>query len=142
LEIQIEPTPADHPWQLQNPSRGKPFRQGDCCGFILNTLDGRLFFPGDTRLMEEHLCQRDICFLALDVSICPYHLGHTAAIRLANIYQDALLVPLHYGTYDAPDKEAHLGDPADVFVHVVNAEQRVHILAPGEVLRISNAAKL
>jgi len=79
--IIIDATPADHPWQLQDPARyGKPFRPGDCCGYILNTPDGRIFFPGDTRIMEEHLSIKDINVLALDVSVCAYHLNHPAAI--------------------------------------------------------------
>lgn len=138
--ILVEPTPADHPWQLQDPPRGgKPFRPGDCCGFICNTPDGRMLFPGDTRLMEEHLKIRDIHLLALDVSVCAYHLGHVSAALLANTLSDALLVPLHYGTYDAPGKGAHMGDPADVFAQVTGAEQRAHILAPGEPLRMKHA---
>lgn len=137
--IVVEPTPADHPWQLQDPPRGgKPFRPEDCCGFILNTPDGRLFFPGDTRLMEEHLKIRDIHLLALDVSVCAYHLGHVSAALLANTLSEALLVPLHYGTYHAPGKGAHMGDPADVFAKVEGAEQRARILAPGEPLRIKH----
>ena len=34
-QVVVEVTPADHPWQLQDPAKcGKPFRKGDCCGFI------------------------------------------------------------------------------------------------------------
>jgi Predicted Zn-dependent hydrolases of the beta-lactamase fold len=134
---QVDVTPADHPWQLIAPERaGKPFRAGDCCGFVLDTPDGRLFFPGDTRLMEEHLRIADIQLLALDVSICPYHLGHAAAVLLANSMPNALILPMHYGTYDAPDKGAHLGDPADVFPHIHGADERAKILAPGECVRL------
>ena len=141
--IRVEPTPADHPWQLIAPERaGKPFRAGDCCGFVLNTPDGRLLFPGDTRLMEEHLRIPDVQFLALDVSICPYHLGHTAAVMLANAMPEAVIVPMHYGTYDAPDKGAHLGDPADVFPHIEGEERRAVALAPGECVCLKNGRRI
>lgn len=142
VAITIEVTPADHPWQLQDPKRcGKPFRSGDCCGFILTTPDGRFFFPGDTRLMEEHLYIKDIDVLALDVSLCAYHLNHPGAIVLANSLPDALLIPIHYGTYDAPNKAAHCGDPADVFVHVTNAEKRARILAPGQPIILKDRSE-
>ena len=141
--IEVEVTPADHPWQLQDPPRGgKPFRREDCCGFILNTLDGRLFFPGDTRLMEEHLRIRNIQLLALDVSICDYHLRHKSAALLANTLSEALLIPMHWGTYDAPDKPAHLGDPADLFRYVNDAGRRTRTLAPGECVRLREGREI
>lgn len=134
-DVIIEVTPADHPWQLQDPKRcGKPYRMGDCCGFIVTTPDARCFFPGDTRLMEEHLNIQDIDVLALDVSLDPYHLNHPSAIVLANSMSQALLIPIHYGTYDAPDKAAHCGDPKDVFDKVEHGDKRSRILAPGELL--------
>jgi L-ascorbate metabolism protein UlaG (beta-lactamase superfamily) len=143
MDIVIEPTPADHPWQLKDPLRaGRPYRMGDCCGYIVNTTDGRLFFPGDTRLMEEHLCIRDIQALALDVSLCEYHLGHTSAVLLANTLKEALLIPQHYGTYDAPDKAAHVGDPLDVFPHILDSDRRGRMLAPGEAVKLYKGKEL
>jgi L-ascorbate metabolism protein UlaG (beta-lactamase superfamily) len=137
-DILVEITPADHPWQLKNPFHGEhPYRMGDCCGYIFNTADGRLFFPGDTRLMEDHLRIRDIQLLALDVSLCEYHLGHTSAVLLANTLEEAVLIPQHYGTYDAPGKAAHVGDPSDVFQHIRNSDRRGKILAPGECIRLN-----
>lgn len=135
--ITLEITPADHPWQLQDVEKcGKPFRYGDCCGFILNTPDGRIFFPGDTRLMEDHLQIHDIQILALDVSTCEYHLNHTSAAVLANNLPEAYLLPLHYGTYDKPEKGAHSGDPEDVFKRVENGDNRALRVAPGEIVRL------
>lgn len=142
-DITIEITPADHPWQLQDPQRcGKPFRSGDCCGFIVTTPDARCFFPGDTRLMEEHLKIRDIDLLALDVSLDPFHLNHSGAIVLANSMPEAVLVPIHYGTYDVPDKPAHCGDPKDVFDKTRNGNERSRILAPGEFLTFKNRIEI
>lgn len=135
-DIKVEVTPADHPWQLKDLQRGgRPFRMGECCGFILNTPDGRLFFPGDTRLMEEHLRISDIDLLALDVSMCEYHLNHTSAAVLANHLPNAYLLPLHYGTYHS-EFPAHQGDPRDVFSKVSNGEKRGLLLQPGEPFEV------
>lgn len=135
-DIRLQITPADHPWQLKALQRGgPPFRAGDCCGFILNTPDGRLYFPGDTRLMEEHLRQGQLDLIALDISQCEYHLGQTSAVVLANAYPQALLLPMHYGSYQS-DNPAHTGEPEDVFSRVENAAQRCRVLSPGEPLQI------
>lgn len=134
--ILVEVTPADHPWQLMARERGgRPFRVGECCGFILNTKDGRLFFPGDTRLMEEHLEINDIDFLALDVSKDEYHLNHVSAVVLANNLANAYILPIHYGTYYS-DKPAHIGEPADVFPKIHNIEKRGLLLSPGEEFKV------
>lgn len=131
-DIIVEIIPADHPWQLMARERaGRPYRMGDCCGFILNTKDGRLLFPGDTRLMEEHLEIKDIDLLALDVSSDEYHLNHTSAVVLANNLPNAYLIPIHYGTYDS-EKPAHIGEPSDVYPKISNSDKRGLILAPGE----------
>lgn len=131
-DIVTEIIPADHPWQLHALERaGRPFRMGDCCGYILNTEDGRLFFPGDTRLMEEHLNIKDIDLLALDVSIDEYHLGHVSAVVLANHLKNAYLFPMHYGTYDS-EKPAHVGWPDDIYPKITNSDKRGLLLNPGE----------
>ena len=131
-DISVEITPADHPWQLMARERGgRPYRMGECCGFIFNTKDGRLFFPGDTRLMEEHLEIKDIDLLALDVSKDEYHLNHVSAVILANNLANAYLFPVHYGTYES-EKPAHIGEPEDIYPKISNANKRGLLLAPGE----------
>jgi L-ascorbate metabolism protein UlaG (beta-lactamase superfamily) len=37
-------TPALHDWQEQN-----PWQLGNCCGYLIKTLDGKIWHPGDTR---------------------------------------------------------------------------------------------
>lgn len=132
-DIVLDITPCDHPWQLKDLQRGgPPFRHGDCCGYIFNTPQGRLFFPGDTRLMEEHLRVRDIDLLALDVSLDENHLTHRYAAVLANHLQKAWLLPMHYGTF-VTDNPAQIGEPADVYAMITDSEQRGLMLHPGEV---------
>lgn len=124
--------PADHPWQLLDPAKfGRPFRSGDCCGFVVETLDARCYFPGDTRLMEEHLALKDIDILALDSSVCTYHLNHFNAVSLVNTLNKALLIPFHYGTYDAPESLALNGDPMDIIRNSKDGASRLRNLSPG-----------
>ena len=86
--------------------------------------------------MEEHLSITGIDVLAVDVSRCEYHINVRGATTLANLLKDALLIPYHYGTYNAPDIPAHCGDPEDVFCNVTEREKREKRLAPGQALRI------
>lgn len=132
-EIPVEATAADHPWQLKDLKRGgRPYRMGECCGFILTVPEGRLFFPGDTRLMEEHLRIENIDLLALDVSTDEFHINHVCGPVLANHFPGAALLPFHYGTYDCPDISAHVGEPEEVYPAIENAGQRGYIVSPGE----------
>lgn len=138
--ILLESIPADHPWQLKDLARGgRPYRMGECCGYVLNVPEGRMFFPGDTRLMEEHLRIPDIDLLALDVSTCEYHLNHTSAAVLANHFEHAVLLPFHYGTYDCPNTAAWCGEPEDVYAKVTKGDVRGKILAPGEAFLFTGA---
>lgn len=132
-EIEITTTPADHPWQEANPEEfGEPWGPKDCCGFLIKTLDGSIWCPGDTRLLPEHLQMTGIDVLLLDVSKdAEYHLGEENAITLANTYQDAQLLPYHYGTYDI-EIDAMNGNPLKLVPRINDAENRLHILAPGE----------
>jgi L-ascorbate metabolism protein UlaG (beta-lactamase superfamily) len=129
----VAPTPADHPWQLRDPQElGPPWGSGDCCGYVVETPDGTIWCPGDTRLMDEHLQMQDVDVLLLDVSRNEYHLGVENAARLANILGTPHIIPYHYGTYQAPDHPAYNGDPAEVSAKLGDADKRFHVLAPGE----------
>lgn len=132
-EIALDITPCDHPWQLKDLQRGgPPFRHGDCCGFIFNTAQGRMFFPGDTRLMEEHLRIRDIDLMALDVSMDDNHLTHRYAAVLAEHVPNAWLIASHYGTF-VTQIPAQIGEPADAFALISNSERRGLMLDPGQL---------
>lgn len=130
----IQALPADHPWQLENPVKGRiPFRKGECLGYQVDTPDGRLLFPGDTRLMEEHLLLHDVQVLALDVSDSPYHLGPEGAVALANHLESAYLLPMHYATFDEPEVSGftdHLDDK--ILPRITRWEERGRILNPGQ----------
>jgi len=139
-DIYVEAIAADHPWQLTDMAHvdtiGKPYRYGDYLGFIFNTPDGRFLFPGDTRLMEHHLKIADIQVMALDVSICRNHLGPDGAVTLANSLSKAILIPMHYATYDEPGIPGHCDDIANILPRISRWKERVRILNLGETVRL------
>lgn len=129
--VSITPTPADHPWQLRDQKRfGQPWGPEDCVGYSIDTPDGRIWCPGDTRLMDEHVQMEGVHVLLLDVGHSEYHLGMEAAIRLANILDPPHIIPYHWGTYDAADHPAYNGDPMEVKERLHNPDA-FHVLAPG-----------
>jgi L-ascorbate metabolism protein UlaG (beta-lactamase superfamily) len=133
--VDIEVFPADHPWQLMDPEHlDKPFRNGDAVGYLIKTPDVYCFFPGDTRLMEDHLYLKGkgIQFLVIDVSLCTYHLNPMGARTLSNLLEDAYLMPYHYGTFVDQGFPAFCGDPATVLDEVKNGYDRALVTAPGE----------
>jgi L-ascorbate metabolism protein UlaG (beta-lactamase superfamily) len=134
--VSITVTPADHPWQARDPARfGPPWKPEDCCGYLVETPDGAVWHPGDTRLMEEHLGLHGVDVLLLDVSRNEYHLGVENAARLASALDQALIIPHHFGSYDHTDPtpyNPYNGDPAEVAARVRDSERRFRLLAPGE----------
>lgn len=129
--ICITLTRASHSWQKDRPEFDWCYGPEDCCGFFLETPDGRIWIPGDSILLEEHLQMKNVDLMFLDLSSDPYHFGTEAALRLANALCPAELILYHYGTYDAPDKPAFHADPAWADGKLMRPE-RLHILAPGE----------
>lgn len=135
--VAVTPTVADHAWQVLDPERyGPPHGPEDCCGFLMETTDGTIWLPGDTRFLPEHLEMGPVDVLLLDVSDDPYHLGHEKEIALANHYDKAMLIPCHYGCYDARDALPFNGDPAKLAPWITNADRRLIVLAPGEPFRL------
>jgi len=55
-EIDIELTPADHAWQrLFESYNYRIWEDRECCGFYLRTRDAKIWYVGDSRLMECQL---------------------------------------------------------------------------------------
>lgn len=131
---EIKIIPSDHPWQLIDPAiHGKPLRKDDACGFVIHTPDGGILLPGDTRLLETHYGIPGIDVVLVDTAKCAFHLNVEGAILLSNAYEQAYLIPYHYGMFDEPTIPAQEnGEPMDVFRYVRGAEKRARILAPGE----------
>lgn len=53
--VHVELTPADHPWQNESPGASdRVFQPEDACGFWIETPDGTVWAPGDSRLIPDH----------------------------------------------------------------------------------------
>lgn len=130
--VQATLTPALHNWQ--NGSSKWQYRYWapeDYCGYWLDTPDGTIWLPGDSKLLPSHLEMPHPDLILLDFSDNEWHITLEGAIRLANTYPQADLVCIHWGSVDAPDWSTFNGDPRVLARRVVNP-QRVHALAPGE----------
>jgi L-ascorbate metabolism protein UlaG (beta-lactamase superfamily) len=131
--VHVEVTPADHAWQNSSPEdHGRVFRPEDCCGFWLQTPDGTIWAPGDSRLIPaHHLTMPEPDALIFDFSDSEWHFTLAGAVRMANAYPRAPLLLHHWGCVDAPDFAPFNGDPASLYPLVDNPA-RIHVLAPGE----------
>ena len=135
-EIDIELTPADHVWQrLYESYNYRVWEDRECCGFYLRTRDAKIWYVGDSRLMECQLHMDPPDVILFDFSDNYVHIGLENAYKLANTYPDAKLVLIHWGTMDAPKEKAFNGNPQNIFDHVVNPK-RVIVLAPGQEFKI------
>ena len=57
-QVHVEVTPTDHAWQNENPGAAdRIFQPEDCCGFWIDTPDGTVWAPGDSRLIPDHHLQ-------------------------------------------------------------------------------------
>jgi len=131
--VKIKLTPADHAWQNEKPKYKREFQIEDYCGFWLDTPDGSIWMPGDSRLLPEHLLMPAADAIFLDFSDNEWHIGLEGAVKLANTYPDAQLILIHWGTVDAPEWSTFNGDPHKLKGLVKNPD-RVHIFAAGEPL--------
>lgn len=144
-QLRVEVTPADHDWQNHSPKhRTRHFLKEDSCGFWIDTPDGTIWAPGDSRLIPEHHLTRPAADAMLfDFSDSEWHFGLDGAVRMANAYPDTPLLLHHWGSVDAPNFSPFNGDPQDLQERVVNPA-RIHVLAPGEpftLTRISGVGR-
>lgn len=132
-DVKITLTPADHAWQNESTkySKIRKFNFEDYCGFWLETKDGTIWTPGDSRLLDEHLNMKKPDVIIFDFSNNSWHIGLNDAIKLANVYPEAKLILSHWGSVDAPGMDAFNADPESLKGRVVN-EERIYIMAPGE----------
>jgi L-ascorbate metabolism protein UlaG (beta-lactamase superfamily) len=131
--VRVEVTPADHAWQNESPgASARIFQPEDACGFWIETPDGTIWAPGDSRLIPEHHLQMPAAdALLFDFSDSEWHFGLAGAVKMANAYPHTPLLLYHWGSVDAPDFAPFNGDPESLYGLVKNPE-RIHVLAPGE----------
>ena len=132
-DLKVTLTPADHAWQNEKEKYRKirEYKVEDYCGFWINTKDGTIWLPGDSKLMAEHLEMPEPDAILFDFSDNEWHIGLENAITLANTYPNSQLILIHWGTVDAPHMDAFNADPESLKGRIVN-EDRIRILAPGE----------
>lgn len=131
-EAEVEITPADHNWQnMVEEFNYRVWEKNEYCGFYVRTKGKKIWYVGDSRLMEEqlHMEEPDVILFDFADNFC--HIGLQNAYKLANTYPNAKLVLVHWGTVDAPEMTPFNGNPANIIENVVNPE-RVVVLAPGE----------
>lgn len=103
---------------------GTPFHpEGRGCGFLLSLEGTRVFWPGDTDVLDGHA--------ELDVDVfCPpiggsFTMDREEAAELADRMRPELVVPIHYNTFDAleTDSRAFAADVASDGIAVALDEQ-------------------
>ncbi len=130
--MQIEVTPVKHNWQNDFPEYAyRNWREEEYCGYLITTGGRKIWLPGDSKLMEEHLHMPAPDVILFDFSQDSWHITLEGAVRLANTYPDSELICIHYGCIDAPDMLPFNGNPEKLFDQVIHPE-RIRILAPGE----------
>jgi len=138
--VRVEVTPADHAWQNASPGASdRIFQTEDCRGFWIDTPDGTIWAPGDSRLIpDHHLRMPTADAMLFDFSDSEWHFGLDGAIEMANAYRHTPLLLRHWGCVDAPDFPFN-ADPDSLPDRVENPE-RIHVLAPGEPTRACRLA--
>lgn len=142
-DLHVTVTPADHAWQNEIPGHNPHhFAPEDACGFWIETPDGTIWAPGDSRLIpDHHLEMRAPDVLLLDFSDSEWHFRLDGAVSIANTYPDTALLLHHWGSVDAPDFTPFNGDPASLDGRVSNPE-RIHVLAPGQAYPMVGAKNM
>jgi L-ascorbate metabolism protein UlaG (beta-lactamase superfamily) len=130
--VRIKLTPADHAYQNAYPGMSKRFfKNEDAAGFWIETEDGTIWAPGDSRLMPEHLRFPAPDAILFDFSDSEWHFTLVGAVKIANAYPNTPLLLNHWGSVDAPDFTPFNADPKQLEKLVVNPG-RIKVLAPGE----------
>ena len=124
-------TPALHNWQPVN-----PWQRGDCCGYLVQTPEGVIWHPGDTRWIDELNAYKDVDVLFFDVAAVDSHLGPEGSARLAVSCGAKTLIAYHYGTFDLPPGSFGSFDPEDAFAYVKDVPARFLCPNPGDVLQV------
>jgi L-ascorbate metabolism protein UlaG (beta-lactamase superfamily) len=139
--LRVKLTPADHAYQNSYPQPGQRyFKNEDACGFMIETPDGTIWAPGDSRLMDVHLHLPTPDAILFDFSDSEWHFTLAGAIKLANAYPNTPLLLSHWGSVDAPDFTPFNGDPKNLYDKVVNPE-RIIVLAPGQPYTLKKLKK-
>ena len=141
-QVRVKLTPADHAWQNAYPgAANRFFKPGDACGFWIETQDGSIWAPGDSRLMPEQLHMSTPDAILLDYTEdSVWHAGLEGSAKIINAYPNTPVILGHWGTVDAPDFIPFNGNPVHLKKLVINPK-RVYVLAPGEPFTLKRLIK-
>ena len=139
--VLIKLTPADHAYQNAYPGMSKRwFKNEDACGFWIETQDGNIWAPGDSRLMPGHLQFPTPDAILFDFSDSEWHFTLEGAVKIANAYPNTPLLLNHWGSVDSPDFAPFNADPEKLKLLVTNPG-RIHVLAPGQPFELNRLKK-
>ncbi len=131
-DIKITTTPTRHNWQNEKSKfQYREWKEEEYVGFWIETADGTIWLPSDSKLLPEHLEMPDPDMILFDFSDNEWHITYEGAIKEANAYPNADLLTIHWGSIDAPDWSTFNGNPNQLVGDVQNPE-RVHALNVGE----------
>ena len=116
------------------------FSDDDACGFRIETPDGVIWHPGDSRLMAQHLTMPAPDAILFDFSDNEWHFGLAGAAKLANAYPNTPLAALALGHGRRARLHAVQRRPREAGALIVNPE-RIRVLAPGEPYVLTRAKK-
>lgn len=131
-DLSITSTPALHNWQSEiEKYQYREWQEEDACGFWIETKDGTIWLPGDSKLIKEHLQMPSPDVILFDFSDNEWHITLEGAVKLANTYPKADLICIHWGSVDAPTMSPFNANPKDLMERITHP-QRIRVLAPGE----------
>ena len=131
-DVKVQLTPALHNWQNgASKHQYRVWKEEDYCGYFLETQDGTIWMPGDSKLLEEQLHMPSPDVILFDFADNAWHITLEGAIRLANAYPKADLICIHWGSVDAPHMTPFNGNPETLYQRITNPK-RIKVLAPGE----------
>jgi len=122
--VTIEPVKARHGHEHGSVYKEANFQD---CGYVIDDGRWRIFHPGDSVLLHEHLemAPPDV----LLVSITEHNTWVHNSALLANLYQPRYIVPMHYDTY-ARRIFWTVGDPQTVILHLDPALRDHFVILP------------
>lgn len=135
-DCKVTLTPADHAWQNDSPKHSKlrHYAMEDYCGYRIETPDGTVWMPGDSRLMEEQLTYDHPDLILMDISDGSWHIGLKGVKKLTDTYDDSALIPIHWGCVRSDWREFN-GDPGVVRDMICNPERLLEVPC-GEAVRL------
>ncbi len=113
----------------------------DDCGYVLNLGGRRLFQPGDTVLLQDHL--EDLGEVSVLFVSPTLHNMHVAGSKtLIETLRPDFVFPQHFGTYQPTDQNSYwtVGYPDELRAALSPAmQEHFHRLDQGEIFRIGPA---